>query len=237
MTRNDTETHTQSAHVACWEILPWYVNGSLQADERLRVEQHLAACPHCHQEVASLQQFQDSLLEYDATAQQQELAFNRLMQRIKKTGDAIPGSKSQPTGKTGINTWLATVRATFQRRNMTYAITVALVVGVIVGLLIPQQTDQKIYTTLSTTQAYQAGQLPVHVIFKPQTPELEIRKLLQHHHATVIAGPTTNGIYTLAIDKRSLTAPQQQALLKELRQQPAITWVSALPDGRRDHPQ
>ena len=237
MTPHDTETHTPSVHETCWEILPWYVNGSLQEEERLRVEQHLATCPYCRQEVTSLQQFQDRLLEYDASAQQQALAFNRLMQRIKQPGAAVPDSGSQPTGKTGINNRLATLWSALRQSNMAYAVTAALLAGVVVGLLIPQQTDQRIYTTLSATQPYQEGRLSVHVIFKPQTPELEIRKLLHHYHATVIAGPGTNGIYTLAIDKRSLSEPQQRALLETLRQHPAITWASALPVANGEHSQ
>jgi len=36
-------------------LLPWYVNGTLDADECLLLEQHLAACPECRSSVELLQ--------------------------------------------------------------------------------------------------------------------------------------------------------------------------------------
>jgi anti-sigma factor RsiW len=40
-------------HERVWDLLPWYVNGTLAAAERAAVEDHLAACPQCRQETES----------------------------------------------------------------------------------------------------------------------------------------------------------------------------------------
>ncbi|HET9209204.1 MAG TPA: zf-HC2 domain-containing protein, partial [Thermoanaerobaculia bacterium] len=44
------EDHGERVHQRVWELLPWYVNGSLAERERERVETHLAACLRCQEE-------------------------------------------------------------------------------------------------------------------------------------------------------------------------------------------
>jgi hypothetical protein len=39
---------------ACNQLLPWYLNGSLETGERARVESHLQACPVCRRELEVL---------------------------------------------------------------------------------------------------------------------------------------------------------------------------------------
>ncbi|HEY6324575.1 MAG TPA: zf-HC2 domain-containing protein [Thermoanaerobaculia bacterium] len=39
-------------HEIVWLLLPWYTNGTLEAAERLLVEDHLAGCPSCREEMA-----------------------------------------------------------------------------------------------------------------------------------------------------------------------------------------
>ena len=39
-------------HQAISELIPWYVNDTLENDERERVAQHIAECPACAQEIA-----------------------------------------------------------------------------------------------------------------------------------------------------------------------------------------
>jgi hypothetical protein len=46
---------------ACNELLPWYLNGTLESDERARVEAHLEACPICHRELEALSELSRAL--------------------------------------------------------------------------------------------------------------------------------------------------------------------------------
>jgi Putative zinc-finger len=39
-------------HETVWLLLPWYTNGTLETAERLLVEDHLAGCPSCREEMA-----------------------------------------------------------------------------------------------------------------------------------------------------------------------------------------
>lgn len=43
------------------ELLPWFVNGTLDADLHDRVERHLAQCPECREDVGVLRQIAESV--------------------------------------------------------------------------------------------------------------------------------------------------------------------------------
>jgi Putative zinc-finger len=50
---SDPNTHDQRGHESVWLLLPWYANGTLDAAEREAVEEHLAGCASCREELAS----------------------------------------------------------------------------------------------------------------------------------------------------------------------------------------
>jgi Putative zinc-finger len=41
----------ESRHESVWLLLPWYANGTLEAGERREVDEHLAACSRCREEL------------------------------------------------------------------------------------------------------------------------------------------------------------------------------------------
>ena len=43
---------TAISHREAWELLPWYVNGALEAPEVSQVEVHLASCARCSSELS-----------------------------------------------------------------------------------------------------------------------------------------------------------------------------------------
>lgn len=46
------DASNEGEHESSWLLLPWLANGTLEGDERLRVETHLAACARCRRELA-----------------------------------------------------------------------------------------------------------------------------------------------------------------------------------------
>jgi anti-sigma factor RsiW len=52
MTQRATDTSHPSEHHEVWELLPWYVNGTLDDRERASVQAHLMTCAACQAELA-----------------------------------------------------------------------------------------------------------------------------------------------------------------------------------------
>src|SRR5512143_3604002 len=67
-----------TAHRAADAVLPWFVNGTLEGEEREAVEQHLRECARCRRETDLLQQLRAVCAarepEPDATPSYRKLA-------------------------------------------------------------------------------------------------------------------------------------------------------------------
>ncbi len=54
-------TAARLSHQECWELLPWHANGTLAPDEAARVDEHLAACAICREEIRACREMAVSL--------------------------------------------------------------------------------------------------------------------------------------------------------------------------------
>jgi hypothetical protein len=78
-------------HDSVWLLLPWYANGTLETAERLLVEDHLAGCPSCREEVAHCNGLAAALRDRPEIAPSPHpLQLARLMERLDapEAGDA-----------------------------------------------------------------------------------------------------------------------------------------------------
>src|ERR1700758_4291804 len=74
---SDDPVHSEVA-----ELLPWYVNGSLNAPEHDVVARHLMACKACHQESLMLSRLQVELSEEELDTDMRA-SLTRVRQRIE----------------------------------------------------------------------------------------------------------------------------------------------------------
>jgi hypothetical protein len=59
-------TAPRLSHQECWELLPWHSNGALAPDEAARVDEHLAGCAICREEIRACREMAVSLTEAPA---------------------------------------------------------------------------------------------------------------------------------------------------------------------------
>jgi hypothetical protein len=209
-------------HQQAWALLPWRVNGSLDADEHDMVSRHMAHCPACTTEAMRLQQMQTAIQsEDDNVAVTQGLA--RLRQRIAPATAPIP--------------WWQRMWRDWQTSRAWLRAAVALQSGLIAAMLLgvalnmPEQgavnAQAPAYRTLSAAPAQAAPSAHITVIFGDAVSQGELRALLTTLQAQVVDGPTPEGAYVLA-----LPAMQQLAALARLRQLPRQTVLFAEPSGQ-----
>ncbi len=74
------------------ELLPWVVNGSLEGEERRRVEEHLASCLACRREVKQLQELRQEVKQASAASPPGEAGLERLMRRAARDRAPARGS-------------------------------------------------------------------------------------------------------------------------------------------------
>lgn len=156
------------------DLLPWWVNGTLQPAERARVETHLKQCEQCREEVAFLEKIRTGLRaapQPDAG----ELSLKRLMREVRK---------GQSARRPRFGGW---------------AIAAALVIALQGGLLLTQwrdTADEASYQALSTETS---SQTVLQVQFAPTATVAQIQALLDGLNARIIDGPSAIGLYRVAL--------------------------------------
>lgn len=72
-------------------LLPWYVNGTLAADERAAVDEHLATCPTCRAELRQQRELAELVRgRGDLAPAPHPQGLERLLARIDETPDEAP---------------------------------------------------------------------------------------------------------------------------------------------------
>jgi anti-sigma factor RsiW len=206
---------TGSAHQAAFELLPWFVNGTLDAGEHAQVEQHLQGCPACRRECAWLRQLAGAYGHDDALVDA-DRAFARIAGRL--TNEAPPPRGRATTS--AVLAWLAASRGAWLR------FTVAMQLGVIVALgwmLVAGAPDT--YRTLGARAGAAHASGTLIVVFRPATPESDVRRILRDAGARIVDGPTTTGAYVLDV---AGARQARAAALALLRAEPAVTLAEPL---------
>ncbi len=183
------------------EQLAFYVNGSLLEEEQREVEQHIAACEQCRDELAFLRALQKGVQQLEAEPVPVELGWQRLRRDIKA------GSGGRHPPRQG---WLKLALAAS-----------LLVVAVETGLLLQQQAQPDVYVPAGGGQSESLLQIRFH----PQASAWQIQQVLTSVGAQIVSGPGTLGIYRIRLDGGN--EETMATVLAQLRAQPQVIEYAA----------
>jgi anti-sigma factor RsiW len=229
--RDPSDPSEGNQHQKVWEILPWYVNGTLAGHEHELVARHILRCQSCADEVARCQSIAAVVRSSEEAAQPpspEHLA--RLMERIDRASvSAGPGP-----WRMRVREWLEKIRLAFQGTPSLFrwalaAQTAAIVLLTAATLWQASVAPSLLYRTLSDADGgTEPGRVTLQVVFADDITEREIRTLLGSIGATIVAGPSPMAVYTVAIaaDSREASA-QTQERLALLRAHPKVRLAEA----------
>jgi hypothetical protein len=222
-----TKEHEED-HDSAWELLPWYVNGSLNADEAVLVERHLAACPACRQEVERCRDL-SVVAKSSGSAQQQDWApsprhFAQIMAQVD-AAEAV-SSTARPSLARKLRSWLI---ETPPPMRWAFAFQAGLIVA-LTGALFTLAPSDAPYETLSHGAESAAGEgIRLRLVFAEDTTEKELRDLLHDIDATIVGGPTPQGIYTVQL---SGAVPERaQQISTQMARHPKVRFAAVVGSG------
>ncbi len=183
-------------HDKVLELLPWFVNGTLSADETGRVETHLEGCAECREALSFERQLARGVATLPLNVND---SWNAMAQRLSN-------ERREPAFHGNVHFLRRRVPVAWAGASaLAAAATVAIVLGLPAG---QQQLTGQTYHTLSAPRTATPGQIVV--LFKPDTTEQQVRVILSAQNARVVDGPTAAGAYVLHVEGKP--APALNAL-------------------------
>src|SRR5439155_4137563 len=206
-----------AAHRVVDVLLPGYVGGTLDTDERALVEQHLGECVQCQHEVEWL----------------------RALRAACIAGEAVPGASpvygklrrqlDEPRQRPRL---LARMHSRWDRMQpwTRWAIAAEFLIILALGVLaVPTGDNAALYQTLGSAPPPATATGTVVVVFDPAITEAELRRIVRGAGARIVDAPTQGDGYVL-----ELPAERQAAVLEALRAQRAVVLAEQLrPRGSR----
>jgi anti-sigma factor RsiW len=168
------------------ELLPWFVNESLDPEERDAVAEHASSCVICRRELDELQVLYQSVAAIAAATDVPEPDMRRINARI----DAQLRSEQRENAL--VTAWR---KFSSNRLRLAFAVQTAALIVVVGVLLLPREPDP-VFGTLTTAEPLPAGHF-VRVVFGPTVTDDEVSGLLSANGLTVFSGPTDRGVMTL----------------------------------------
>lgn len=229
----------RTGHEEAWDLLPWYVNRSLEEAERERVEEHLATCAICREELRYWDSFaelvrEDGELEVSAGA-----GLARLRRRLAST-PAHAGAEASDEPASDASE-LPHRRWRQIQPPVRWLLAAQLAGLLLLGGLLAQagtpagppgpagdgdlaDSAPTAFRTLSDPSPAAEVEVPrLRVVFADQTREREMRGILISVGGRLVAGPSPTGVYTVAIAAEDDVA----TVLETLRSFPQILLAEA----------
>ncbi|WP_020655483.1 zf-HC2 domain-containing protein [Massilia niastensis] len=210
----------QDAHRAAQEALPWLLNGTLASAERDLVERHLQDCAQCRADLDLLRGMRAA-----ASRPEPECDPERALARLLPALDP-PAAALAPAPVTLLRRWRRRLAANDGHWLRWVATAQFGVIALLAGLLLaPAPVDKDAYRALGAG----AASLPdLVLVFRPDTPERELRRIVRASGVRIVDGPTTTDAYLATVPGGAL-APA----LARLRAEPAVVLAEPLAGGKQ----
>lgn len=187
--------HQTASHPS--DLLPWYVNGTLDDAGRKRIEAHLSGCAPCREKMKAIKRLRTCVKDIESQGQSPgELGLARLKRRIRSEAAMLtPRVRHR---------WLMPALAA-----------AAIVIVAQAGLMLNMNSTNRQGMQLMSAPA--AGDIQVR--FAPDARAGQIESLLQSIHGHIVAGPGALGVYHIRISAGDSGKKDVEAAVQRLRAQ------------------
>lgn len=197
--------HPLVNHPEIQALIPWLVNGTLDASELDRVNRHIAHCQACadsvQQEMALARRVSAEIPAASRWEARRQESLAALQEQIPRHGNKNHRSARPP-----------------RRYRLPGAVAALVLTGIALAWISLPSQDSR-YRTL--TEPPETGGPLVQVVFSPHATEGSIRELLNGHGASVVSGPGPTGVYRIRLPDPADT----EAVVDSLARHPATRLV------------
>jgi len=206
-------------------LLPWYVTGQLEPGEHARVAAHLGVCRECQAELRFERRLDEEIVDLPVDVEQGWALMQRRIEvrprgrrRSVRSALAAAGRRLGRRWRAGAP-WLG------------WAVAAPAMMVLAAGLFTPAVAPM--VTARATPATYHALGAPpqaaagnILVIFRPDTRERDLRRVLQSSHVRLVDGPTAADAYLLRAP-----AADRAATVASLRGRPEVVLAEPIDSG------
>lgn len=194
----------EEQHKDIRELIPWYINGTLDERDMDQVSTHVSQCSDCalevEREVRLAKRMRIEPPGLESMLEQQQSALQSLQARLAPT-------TSKQTEGLAIRRWSA-LAATF-------------VMVATVSFFAGRATNDSTYELMASQTSF-SGPV-IQLIFNPHTSEQDIRGILNDSGGTLLGSPSPKGVYRIGLP----TTVDARAYASRLAQHPIVRWSEA----------
>lgn len=213
-------------HARASELLPWMVNGRIEASESRWLSEHLEQCDTCRCELVAQRRIRDALTREPTVEFAPQASFNRLWKRIEseaagmtslEAGPAGPGPGAPPALvshlRGALRPW---VRATLAAQ--------AAAILVLCGMLWMRPAPTSYRTVTEAVPAPHARGPVIKAIFSDRVRLADVKEILAGAGLAVVAGPSEAGVFAL-VPRDSGPPVDVPAAVARLRADPRVRFA------------
>jgi len=207
-------TQSYSGHEELSQLLPWYVNNTLQGDELKAVEKHLTVCLTCKRELIQLQLLAQAVIQEGTRDTAERASFSRLKKRLhNEAHPELPQVRPEQT-KTDNNVRQLRTRKQFWGNNAITRPALAMAAALLLTLSVfmPRYVDNNLqpdssFRTLSDAQPEAIKANEIRVVFAENVNQEQKNIILDRVHGQFVGNnPTAQGVYTVRLSKDIATS-------------------------------
>jgi anti-sigma factor RsiW len=218
------------SHERAAELLPWLLNGTLQAEERAAVLEHARSCVTCRRDLDELDNIRAAMTAAAEaapdTAEPTPRHVDAVLREAKRgrLGRAMGRVRRRRRAGIGAGAGSQPLRVALIAQS---AVLIALVVTLAAVLTAPDRAAP-VYTTLTSGETLPAGRY-IRVVAHPDANRDSIDAIASGLELGIVEGPSERGVYTLVSPGASEAAWQTAASALESR--PEILFVQPIAVG------
>lgn len=198
---NHPDSTWAAEHPQISELIPWYVNGTIGALDRQKLDTHFLTCDACRGEMLEERRMYEAMSADSGIEYMPAASFKRLQARIEQ-GESAPDSAPRAPGSR-----LSHAPEPSSRRRMSRRYLIAASIALAILALSLVSTDKwyrlrgwglpSPYQTVTTSTPRPPNEV-IRAVFSPTITLIELQAILDEAQLRIVSGPTEAGVYSLA---------------------------------------
>ena len=222
MLSSNIKVPNNSEHQKTWDLLPWYINHSLDPAEQDIVKKHIKTCITCRIELNQQQRVFEKMQQTDLLQQVSQVSFAQLKKRIEEPKLYVLTKHNEPKKELKF----------FSHQFLSFIKYTALAASLLL-LALPFMLDSLIdkpelkgdYRTLANSIEGEQRNNFIRVIFADQSNPEQIEAILSSVSGHIVKGPSQNGVYEVQIGNQQADSQEVKDAISHLRKNTSVIFA------------